>query len=171
MCIYFGKPTRAKNALFAGLCFALSALMLYSWITFEGIPPRSDLQSATGHVTWVRSEKYGIKFGLDGIPESFDYASKGNAMGLVYDTLSRSPSPVVTVLYDPNSSGGPIYSKENYFSVFELEIAGTLVRSHEEIAGAWRSDESFAVWLAGCFALCGLYLSWVALRNRNDLVT
>ena len=91
--MYLGKPTRRMNAIFAVLSLLLSCLAFYSWATFEGIPPRSDLESATGQVSWVQNGKYGIKFGLAGVPKSFDYASKGNAMGLVHDTLSRSDHP------------------------------------------------------------------------------
>jgi len=141
--------------------------MLYSWTTFEGIPPRSELQTASGPVSWVRDGKYGIKFGLDGVPQSFDYASKGNAMGLVHDTLSRPDRPTVTVLYDPNSPGGPIYSNDTYYDVFELSIAGKPFRGHDEIAAAWQSDENVAVWLAAFFVLGGIYLSWAALRHRD----
>lgn len=165
--MFFGKPTRAKNAAFAALSFLLSGAMLYSWATFKGIPPRSKLQAASGQVSWVRDGRYGIKFGLDGVPQSFDYASKGNAMGLVHDTLSRRDRPVVTVLFDPSSPGGPIYSSDIYYGVFELSIAGKPFRSHDQIATAWRSDENVAVWLAALFALGGIHLSWAALRTRG----
>lgn len=165
--MFFGKPTKAKNSVFAALSFLLSGAMLYSWATFEGIPPRSELQTASGVVSWVKSGKYGVKFGLDGSPQSFDYASKGNAMGFVRDALSRPGRPVVTVLYDPSSPGGPIYSSDTYYGVFELLIAGKPIRSHDEIAEAWRSDQNVSVWLAVWFALIGIHLSWVALRRRG----
>lgn len=165
--MFFGKPTRAKNAVFAVLSFLMSGAALYSWATFDGIPPRSELRAASGPVSWVRSGKYGIKFGLDGVPQFFNYASKGNAMGLVHDNLSRPGRPVVTVLYDPGSPGGPIYSSDTYYGVFELSIAGKPFRSHDQIAAAWRSDQNLAVWLAVFFALGGAYLTWVALRNRG----
>ena len=165
--MFFGKPTRAKNAAFAVVSFFISGATLYSWATFKGIPQRSELHAVSGPVSWVRDGKYGIKFGLDGVPQSFDYASKGNAMGLVHDTLSRPDRPVVTVLYDPNSRGGPIYSGDTYYGVFELSIAGKPFRSHHQIAAAWQSDENVGIWLAGFFALSGAYLSWAALRNRG----
>ncbi|WP_133477289.1 hypothetical protein [Cognatilysobacter segetis] len=157
--MYFGKPTRVKNAVFAALSFLLSALMFYSWATFDGIPPRAELQAASGKVSWQESGRYGIRFRLEGEPKAFDYASKGNALGLVQNSLSRRDRPVVHVLYDPNSASGPIYSKDTYYSVYELSVAGESVRSHEDIARAWRSDEEVAVWLAALFVLSGLYLS------------
>ena len=165
--MYLGKPTRRMNAIFAALSFLLSCLAFYSWATFKGIPPRSELESAAGQVSWVQNGKYGIKFGLAGVPKSFDYASKGNAMGLVHDTLSRPDHPVITVLYDPSNPGGPIYSKDSYYGVFELGIAGKPFRSHTQIAQAWQSDENIAVWLGICFALSGIYLAWLALRKRG----
>lgn len=164
--IYFGRPTRAKNALFAVLCFLLSGMMLYSWGAFDGIPARADLQTASGRVSWVQDGRYGVKFGLEGVSESFDYASKGNAVGLVHDTLSRSDRPVITVLYDPGNPGGPIYSNDVYYAVFELSVAGIPFRSHADIAAAWQSDEAVAVWLASFFALGGIYLGWTAFRHR-----
>ena len=165
--IFLGKPTRAKNALFAALCFLLSGMMFYSWATFEGIPARTELRPTSGRVSWVQDGKYGIKFALDGVPKSFDYASKGNAMGLVRDALSRPDRPVVTVLYDPRNPGGPIYSKDIYYGVFELSIAGKPFRSHAEIAEAWQNDENLAVWLGSFFVLGGMYLAWAAFRNRG----
>jgi len=163
----FGKPTRAKNAAFAALSFLLSGAMLYSWATFKGIPTRSELQTASGPVSWVQNGKYGVKFRLDGVQQSFDYASKSNAMDLVHDTLSSPDRPVVTVLFDVSRSGGPIYSNDTYYGVYELSIAGKPLRSHDQIAAAWRSDESLAVWLAAFLALSGIYLSWAALRGRG----
>jgi hypothetical protein len=167
--MYLGKPTRRMNAIFAALSLLLSCLTFYSWATFKGIPPRSELESAAGQVTWVKNGKYGIKFGLAGVPKSFDYASKGDAMGLVHDTLSRSDRPVITVLYDPSNPGGPIYSKDIYYGVFELGIAGNPFRSHTQIAQAWQSDENIAVWLGICFALSGTYLAWLAIRKRGAI--
>lgn len=163
---FYGKPTKRKNAGFAALCFLLSGSALYSWVTFDGIPPRSQLKAASGSVSWVDSGRYGIKFGLDGVPRAFDYASKGNAVGLVQDTLSRADRPVVTVLYDPNSPSGPIYSTDKFYSVYELSIAGTPFRSHEQVDAAWRSDQRFAAWLSAIFACCGIYLAREASRSK-----
>ena len=146
------------------LSFVLSALMLYSWITFDGIPPRSALQSATGKVNWVQSGKYGIEFRLEGEQKSFSYASKSNAMGLVYDTLDRSDHPVVTILYQPADPSGPIYSKDRYYGVFELAVDGKPVRTHAEIAQAWKSDEQIAAWLSVALALSGIYLARASRR-------
>lgn len=167
MTIYFyGKPTKRRNAAFAALCFLLSGMMLYSWVTFDGIPPRSQLKAASGSVSWVDSGRYGIKFGLDGVPQAFDYASKGNAMGLVRDTLSRPDRPVITVLYDPNSPSGPIYSTDKFYSVYELSIAGTPFRSHEQVEAAWRSDQRFAALVSAFFAFGAIYLARKASRNK-----
>jgi hypothetical protein len=152
----FGQPTRAKNWAFAALSILLSGFMLYSWATFRGIPPRAELQSASGQVSWVKSGRYGIRFGLDGVPTTFDYSSKGNAMGLVREALLRKDHPVVTVLYDS--------SKTDYHPVFELALSGKPIRSHEEIADAWQADENVALWLGVAFALGGLFLAWSASR-------
>jgi hypothetical protein len=164
--IFIGKPTRAKNMLFASLSFLLSGLMFFSWATFDGIPSRAELQPASGRVSWVQNGRYGVKFGIEAVPRSFDYASKGNASGLVYDALSRSDRPVVSILYDPNNPSEPI-SDDVYYGVFEISVADKLLRSHADIATAWQSDQNVAVWLASFFLLGGIYLAWIALRDKR----
>lgn len=165
--MFFGKPTRAKNVLFAVLSFTLSGMMFHSWATFDGIPARAALQTASGRVSWVEDGRYGVKFGLEGVSRSFDYASKGNAADLVRDALSRPDRPVVTVLYDPDNPGGPIYSNDTYHGVFELSVDGKPLRRHADVDAAWRSDENVAAWLAFIFALLGLYLTGTAFRRRH----
>ena len=162
-----GTPPKRQYGFFAILSFVLSAMMIHSWATFEGIPSRSHLLSASGPVAWVQDGKYGIKFGLRGVQQSFDYASKGNAMGLVYDTLSRPDHPVITVLYDPDSAGGPIFSKDVYYSVYELSVAGKPFRAHAEINRAWRSDETVGGWLGVVFVAMGIFLCFYAARSRG----
>jgi hypothetical protein len=165
--MFIGKPTKAQYWFFAFLSFAMSALMIHSWATFKGIPPRSHLRPASGPVDWVQDGKYGIKFGLRGVQQSFDYASKGNAMGLVYDTLSSPGRPVITVLYDPGSAGSPTFSKDVYYSVYEFSVAGRPFRSHAEIDRAWRSDEAVGGWLGVAFVAIGIFLCFCARRSRG----
>jgi len=165
--MFFGKPGRASDALFAALNFLLSGIMFYSWAGFEGIPDRSELRSASGSVSWVQDGKYGVKFRLQDVPLAFDYSSKSKAMDLVHEALTRPDRPIVTVLYDPKSARGPIYSNDVYYGVFELFIAGKPIRSHEQTAKAWQSDQGTALWLAAFFALGGGYLSWTAFGQRN----
>jgi hypothetical protein len=163
----FIRSRTTKHIFFAAVSFLISFLMLYSWATFKGVPPRSDLQAASGSVAWVQSGKYGIKFRLNGVPQSFDYASKGKAIGLVYDTLSRTDHPVVTVLFYPGHASGPIYSKDTFNGVYELSISGKPFRSRNEIDAAWRSDEKVGAWLGAIFIVIGVYLSFCALRGEG----
>lgn len=159
------KVTTPKLALSAVLGFAMSGFMMYSWVTFSGIPPRLKLLAAAGPVSWVHNGKYGIKFGLVGVSKSFEYSSKSNAMGVVAGALEHSGRAVVTVLYDPEQPTGPVYSSDVYYGVFEISIDGRVVQSHEQIARAWRSDQRIAPWLAVGCALAGMYLSWAAVRR------
>ncbi len=78
-------------------------------------------------------------------------------MDLVRDALLREDHPIVTVLYDS--------SKSDYHPIFELAISGTKIRSHEEIADAWQTDENVALWLGVAFAVGGLFLAWSASRT------
>jgi hypothetical protein len=131
--------------------------MLYGWMTFKGIPPRSALESAAGRVEWVQDGRYGIKFRLAGAPQLFEYLSKGRAMGPVYDTLVRSDHPVVTVLFDPENAG-------DSHLVYELSISGQLFRSHEQIARAWMSDERVGGWMGVIFFFAGIFMLYSAVR-------
>lgn len=165
--MYSWKGTKRTNVVFALLSLALSVLMLHSWATFDGIPPRAELKLASGTVDWVQRGKYGVKFRLDGVSQSFDYASKGRGMGVVYDTLSRSGRTPITVLFDSGHPGGPIFTKDKYYGVFELSVAGKPFRSYDEIDQAWRSDETVGAWLGIAFFLSGVFLAYCAVRNSK----
>ena len=155
--MFIGRMTKGKLIFGAVLGFALSGLMLYSWLTFEGIPPRSALESATGKVEWVQDGRYGIKFRLAGSPQMFEYLSKGNAMGLVYNTLARLDHPGVTILFDPKAAGDSNL-------VYELSMSGQPFRSHQETAHAWASDERIGGWLGVICFFVGLFMLYSAAR-------
>ena len=148
-----GKKERRWWACFAAL---LGILILYGSTQGTGIPERSELQTASGLVEWIESDKYGVKFGLTRESRAFDYASKGNALGLVKDTLKRK-GQAVTVLFDPSSPGGPVYSKEVFYQVYELSVLGVPVRTYDQVQASWKSDNRVGVWVAiAMFLFSGL---------------
>jgi hypothetical protein len=159
--------SRRALIAYALLGFTLAAAALYAWASFDGIPPRHMLASASGEVEWVKPEKYAVRFKLNGEPKLFSYASKGNAMDHVRDALSRSSAPVVTVLYDPTDSHEPVYSRDTYFSVYEISLRGEAVRTHAQVASAWASDTAIAPWLAGVFAVIACFLLFTASRSAT----
>jgi hypothetical protein len=159
----------SRRALFAFafLGFALAAAALYAWASFDGIPPRHLLAPASGKVEWVKPEKYAVRFKFSGEPKLFSYASKGNAVDQVRNALSQNSPPVVTVLYDPTDSHGPVYSSETYYSVYEISLHDKAVRTHAQVASAWASDTAIAPWLAAVFAVIACFLLFTASRSAT----
>ena len=154
-------------AAYAVLSLALSVGAIYSWATFSGIPARDSLLSASGTVEWVQEYRYGIRFALKDVPRRFVYLSKGNAMGTVAAALASNGKHAVTVVYDPKRSGGPLGSSEKYFDVYEISAGGKTVRSHEQVASAWRSDERVGLYLGFAFLLSSVFLGFSALRSAG----
>ena len=155
-----GKKKRRRWALFAAL---LGMFILYVSTQGTGIPERSRLQVASGVVEWMGSGKYDVKFRLAGEPRAFDYASKGNALGLVEDTLKRRDQPV-TVLFDPFNPGGPVYSKTEFYPVYELSVSGARVRTYNQVKASWKSDNRVGVWVAIAMFLCSGLLAFTRVK-------
>lgn len=155
--VWMGKPTPAKLVMMALLCFAISAGATYSWWTFKGIPPRAGLQQASGRVVWMESTRNAVRFRLEGTPQALGYLSKSNAMGQVRDALGHAGKTTVTVLFDAADVSGPLFSDERYSTVYELHVGARSVRTHQQVAQAWASDEAWAGWLGLVFAVFGLY--------------
>ena len=145
------------------LGIVLSAGMFYAWASFDGLPPRASLRTATGHVQWVRSDKYGVKFALDGSERAYKYYSKSGAMGAVESNLVHAREPI-TVLYDPASPSGPIYSDEEFFEVLELSKPAGPIRRYEDVEEGYRSDNRVALWMAPIFLCMGIYTLLSAQR-------
>jgi hypothetical protein len=154
-------------AILSGLTLFLAALTFYSWTTYKGLPPRDALLGASGQVTWVQKYRYGVRFRLSGNDRAFVYYSKGGAMNKVAAALGRTDAPQISVLYDPNSAGGPAGSAVKYFSVFEIAANGTMVRSRAEVERAWQADQSLGLSASALFLFLGLALGYVAFRRSR----
>ena len=158
--------SRAKLWGIALLSLALSAGMFYAWASFDGLPPRESLRSATGQIDWVRANKYGVKFALQGSERAYAYHSKGSALGIVKYVLVNTREPI-TVLYDPENAGGPIYSDEVFHDVYELSSPAGAFRRYEDIEDAYRSDNNLALWMSPIFLCMAIYLLVQAQRARR----
>ena len=140
--------------------------MLYSWATFDGLPPRETLHVATGQVDWVRSDKYGIEFALQGSDRAYQYLSKGNAKDVVESRLRKTRAPV-TILFDPTKdSAGLLFSEGKFYDVFELSTPAGPFRRYEDVEAAWRSDEALALWMSPMFLGMAIYLLVLARARR-----
>lgn len=164
------KPTPTNRVVMALLCFALSAGATYSWWTFNGIPARADLQQASGRVVSMESSRYAIQFRLEATPQALQYLSKSNAMDEVRDALVHAGSTPVTVLFDSANASGPPLSSGGYNTVYELQVGDRPVRTHQQVAQAWASDEDWAGWLGlvfGVFGVFGLFQARRLARRRR----
>ena len=164
--MYIGR--RSKKAF---LAWAFVSLVFGAWITWESeqgspMPSPTALKSLQGKVEWVQTGKYGVKFAIYGASLPLDYASKGKAMGLVYDSLAAAGDKPVTVLYDPRSASGPVFSSDRYYPVYGIALGAKSVRSFNEIQEAWRADDQIGVWLGAFFMLSSCVLVVCAFLSR-----
>jgi hypothetical protein len=159
---------RSTKLLSAVLLAGLGALGVYSGLSpSDGLPTRSSLASAEGAATEYATYKYGVRFSLSGQPTAFNYLSKGNASDQVAAALASSAGKTVRVLYNPQSLGGPIYSNRNYFTVFEVAVDGQSVRSYDQVAAAWRSDNRVGFWGGWAALVFGVGYGLHTWRSRG----
>lgn len=149
----------------AVLCFALAAAMLRPALDRDdGIPDISEMAAANGRVTSVNRHKYGVKFGLHGRAELFNYPSKARGSGLVESALVGAGAREVVVLFNPTPNT-PWSGAEQHYYVWQVDINGESVRTVEESMDGWRSDNAISPWLCGLSLLGGLYFSVLARRE------
>jgi hypothetical protein len=165
--MHFGKPTSPFLLIFAALSFAISAFALYSWATYPGLPEVDQLRSASGHVTNVEEGRYGTRFALEGVPQEFNYASKGGSVELARTALTRANRPILTVWFDPQRTVGAPGTGETFYEVYQLAADGNVVRSRKDVEDAWASDMRIALWLGIFFALNGFFLANRAWKSRD----
>jgi hypothetical protein len=159
---------RSKKLLSAALLAGLGALGIYSGLNpSDGLPSKSSLASAEGAATEYETYKYGVRFSLDNHATGFNYLSKGNASDQVAAAIASSSGKTVSVLYDPQSLGGPVYSDREYFTVFEVAVDGQSVRSYDQVAAAWRADNRVGFWGGWAAFLFGLGYGLHSWRSRG----
>jgi hypothetical protein len=155
-----------KLWLFSIIGLVLAAFVS-PWIGMKSnAPDETTLLSATGSVISITQHKYGIKFQLTGHSLLFDYPSKHRATSTVLAALTSAGSQQVTIKYS-TPPREPMSTTEKLHDVWEIKVGETLVRSLAEAKAGWTSDEAFRPWLAGAFALCGVYLAILGWRARS----
>jgi hypothetical protein len=159
---------QSKQILWGSVLACLGALGIYSGLDpGRGLPREAQLRQAVGTATWYQPYKYGVRFGLSGHPNGFDYLSKGNAANQVADAIGAASGKTVRVLYDPGSLGAPIYSKDKYFTVFSVTVGEQPVRSYDQVAAAWRSDNQVGYWIGWVAVAVGAGIALHAWRSRS----
>jgi hypothetical protein len=164
------RPKFGEHSAKFTLVVALSSLlfgigMIYTSSQPGGPPPRKSLAEVQGTVAWTMSYRHGIRFGFSGDARSFVYPSKSRELGLVEQTLTRSDHPRVSILFDPKTPGGPVFSDEKYFDVHEISVDGNVARSYEQVREAWAADDRVGIWLGVVFVISGLGLG-LCLRQE-----
>jgi len=131
-----------------------------------GLPLEASLKVAEGNTTWHQEYKYGVRFKLSNFENGFNYLSKGNAADQVARAVESGG--FVRVLYDPDSLNGPVYSDQEYFSVFAVELDGNVVRSYDQVASAWQSDNRLGFWFGCLLVVIGVGISVHAMLPRSE---
>jgi hypothetical protein len=159
-----------RNLTVAVTSIVFGTILGWTLLTQEngGFPNVEELLEAAGQVTWVESYDYGIRFGLNESDKNFNYMSKMDGQGLVYESLANSGDKHVKILYRGSDPNSPIYSDKKYFNVFQIESGGFMVRSLSESEKAWRSDNFLSPFLIAMFTLGGIYIGNKTLRARKN---
>lgn len=162
-----GRAGRFFFRLLALTAFAIAALGF--WMRSDpdrGVPTEEQLVAVTGTLQRMKSNEGTVRFYLVGHEHGFAYSSKMGRGRAVAKALSHSGAKV-GLKYAPDSLGGPLYSDEKFFDVFELSVNGEMARSYDQIRQSWISDNKFGGGGMGIiFTLMGLYI----LRQvRRDL--
>lgn len=157
----------AKLSAYAVLGFAVAGGA--SGAAFDssfGIPDKSALLAAHGRVVAVGSERYGVKFRLQGRPEIFYLPSKAGGSGAAEAALDRAGSAVVSVLFEAEPRR-PLFSDDRRYDVWQLTVGDRDVRTFEQSGAGWRSDNSVARWVFAFSLALGVYFALLAWRARR----
>ena len=129
-------------------------------------PSYSELSEIEGEIDWVKKHRYGIRFGLKNDQRSFNYPSKARELGLVREALESAADDSLSVFVDFGNSSSPIYEDEVYFTVFEIRIAGNIVRDYKGVSEAWESDQRLMPYLGVFGVFGGLYILWMLRKKK-----
>ena len=158
-------------AVLAGV-YLLGGVFAIEYVGSDPIPERSMLTSAAGQIEWtrkVRSRKSSsFRFKLSGEPVIFQYVSKAGQAHTIHNRLRSSRGKLVAITFDPDRSLSPLFSDETFFTVFSVQVDGKDVRSYDEVAESWGSDNTVGLWLGRIFILIGIGIAVVAFRAKSD---
>ena len=151
------KFTYYRNLILAVVCFVLAICIGYVHLTQEnsGFPYREDLVPHQGYVDWVEEYKYGIRFAFEGDKYNFNYPTKSDGQGIVYDSLLNSKGKNIEVLFEANKFTKPIYTVKEFYDVFEIKVNNNIVRSYIESEKAWKSDNLLMPFIVALFLFGG----------------
>jgi hypothetical protein len=154
------KLTYYRNIILSILSIILGVCIGYVQLTQEngGFPYKDDLSKREGFINWVQEYDYGIRFGFVDDPYNFDYPSKSDGQGIVYDSLLNSEGYKVAILFEPRETKKPIYTDKEFHNVFEVEVNDNIIRSYAESEKAWKSDNLLTPFIVVLFIFGGAYV-------------
>ncbi|MCU7374039.1 hypothetical protein PEC18_25205 [Paucibacter sp. O1-1] len=146
-----------QRGLLALLFIFLAAVTSESALDQDsGIPDRAQLRSVSGEVIKVTHGKYGVRFKLSSHAGTFNYPSVARGNGLLADALHASGNKRVTVLFDPVPKRSR-FTDDEFHIVWEVSIAGRVVRSVGDTQSGWRANNSWALWIFFACAAVAVY--------------
>jgi hypothetical protein len=161
-------PNLSFKRLVAYTVLGIALTVATSLATFNqeaGLPETNKLKAVSGTVTWVATYKYGVKFKLSTQPAVFDYPSKSRGNGAVISALTNAGAQTIHILYNPTPRQ-PLFSEEEHFDVWEVQVGNVIVRSVSDSQVGWRSDNAIAPWLFTAFLSISIYFGVFAWRAR-----
>jgi hypothetical protein len=156
------KFTYYRNLILAIVCLFLGVSIGHVQLTQVngGFPYKEELSKREGFVDWVQEYEYGIRFSFVDDKYNFNYPSKSDGQGIVYDSLLNSKGQKVEVLFEPREGTGLIYADKEFHDVFDIKVGGNVVRSYAESEKAWKSDNLLMPFILALFLIGGPYIWW-----------
>lgn len=162
-----------KNWLGLALVVASVALGIFATLFVRpstGIPEKSPLLLAQGHVAWIENYRGGIRFKLREFDEVFDYSSKSGSADSVKAALQSGDTLTVAVAYGAEKHT-PWGSDFSYHNVWELSIGNNPIRTFADTSSAWQSNNRFAPWGGAMLLLCAGMIArgiWKDMSSRKN---
>lgn len=164
------KFTYYRNLMLAAACLFFGVSIMYVQLTQVngGFPYKEDLAIHEGYIDWVQKHDYGIRFAFVNDKYNFNYPSKSNGQGIVYDSLINSKGVQVKVLFEPRDGTKPIYTVKEFHDVFEIMVGENIVRSYAESENDWKSDNLLMPFVVVLFLFGGPYIWWKTKKEFKN---
>ncbi|AUJ72420.1 hypothetical protein [Pseudoalteromonas sp. NC201] len=157
-----------RNVLLSVFSILGGAYFLVSYLIdpLNGFPDKNQLTEVTGHVEWIEPHKYGVRFKFESQNAKYNYPSKTNAMGLVQNSLENANGLVVAILTRLDETNTNHITGKKYHTVYALSVGGKNIRTYEEMADAWASDNKVGLFLGPFLIFAGFYIAIKAKRGE-----
>ncbi len=152
---------------FISIAGGVAILVSYSVDPSGNLPSYEGLNQIEGEIAWVQDHRYGVRFGFKNDDRRFNYPSKARELGVVRRSLESASGARVTILVDLGRSNSPLYNDKVYFTVFEIRINDSVVRSFAEVSEEWMSDQRLMPYLGAFGIFAGTFIFWWLRRQKK----